>query len=75
MGFIAQNVAPLFPNLVSHNMPGGEDLMGLEYSGFGVLAVKGIQEEQVWIENLETDILSIDKRLQAIEKKLSLAKK
>jgi hypothetical protein len=75
MGFIAQNVATLFPNLVSHNMPGGEDLMGLEYSGFGVLAVKGIQEEQVQIEKLETDILSMEKRLQAIEKKLIRSEK
>lgn len=75
MGFIAQNVAPLFPHLVSHNMPGGDDLMGLDYSGFGVLAVKGIQEEQVQIERLETDLMDLDKRLQAIEKKLSIAKK
>jgi hypothetical protein len=75
MGFIAQNVAALFPNLVSNNMPGGDNLMGLEYSGFGVLAVKGIQEEQVQIEKLETDISDAEKRLQAIEKKLGLTGK
>lgn len=72
MGFIAQNVATLFPNLVSHSMPGGADLMGLDYSGFAVLAVKGIQEEQVQIEKLETDLSDADKRMLTIEKKLAL---
>lgn len=75
MGFIAQNVASLFPNLVSHSMPGGADLMGLDYSGFGVLAIKGIQEEQGQIDKLGTDLSDAGKRLQVIEKKLALTGK
>ena len=75
MGFIAQNVAALFPKLVSHGMPGGDDLMGLDYSGFGVIAIKGIQEEQTQIVTLETGISDIEKRLQTIEKKLSITRK
>lgn len=71
MGFIAQNVAPLFPILVSASMPGGNDLMGLDYAGFGVIAVKGIQEEQVQIDKMEAELIDAAKRMKAIEKKLN----
>jgi hypothetical protein len=70
MGFIAQDVAPLFPELVSHGMSDAGDLMGLDYSGFGVIAVKGIQEEQVRIETLEADMTDLEKQMEAMEKKL-----
>jgi hypothetical protein len=52
-------------------MPGGDDLLGLDYSGFGVIAIKGIQEEQVQIETVEAGIGDVEKRLQAIEQKLA----
>jgi hypothetical protein len=71
MGFLAQNVTPLFPQIISHNMPGGDDLLGLDYSGFGVIAIKGIQEEQAQIETLDAGIGDVEKRLQAIEQKLA----
>jgi hypothetical protein len=71
MGFIAQNVAPHFSSLVSHGMPGDDDLMGLNYSGFGVIAVKGIQEEQSQIVKLEAAMGDIESRVQAIEEKLA----
>jgi hypothetical protein len=61
--------------LVSHNMPGGNDLMGVNYSGFGVIAVKGIQEEQTQIETLASAINDMEKRLLAIEKKLAIPNK
>lgn len=56
IGFIAQDVEPLFPELVSlvkgttHGYKGIADLHTLNYSGFGVLAVKAIQEQQYLIE-------------------------
>lgn len=75
MGFIAQHVSPLFPDIVSHNMPGGDDLLGLDYSGFSIIAVKGIQEEQQQINKLELDVSDAEKRMQAIEKKLALPRK
>jgi Chaperone of endosialidase len=74
MGFIAQQVAPLFPQLVSHSMPGSIELMGLNYTGFNVIAIKGIQEEQVKIEQLDAEISAVEKRMMAIEKKLALIK-
>jgi len=40
IGFIAQDVQPLFPALVSEK----NGYLGVNYQGFSVLAVKGIQE-------------------------------
>ncbi|MGA7306240.1 MAG: tail fiber domain-containing protein [Rhodothermales bacterium] len=40
LGFIAQEVAPLFPELVSEK----DGLLAMNYSGLGVVAVKAIQE-------------------------------
>jgi hypothetical protein len=45
------------------------DLLGLNYSGFNVIAIKGIQEEQAQIDGLKKDLDHIEFRLQAIEKK------
>ncbi|HSK13046.1 MAG TPA: tail fiber domain-containing protein, partial [Phnomibacter sp.] len=74
IGFIAQNVQPLFPQLVSTNMPGEEDLLGLEYNGFGVLAIKGIQEEQQQIEQLMQNMNDAAARLKVLEQKLAAMK-
>jgi hypothetical protein len=44
-GLIAQEVEKIFPEVVSHNMQDdGTDLYTLDYSAFGVLAVKALQE-------------------------------
>ena len=72
IGFIAQEVQKIFPLLVSHNMPGPNEMMGLNYAGFGVIAIKGIQEEQVQIDNLDKQLSDIDKRLRILEQKMSI---
>ena len=74
MGFIAQNVQPLFPQLISTGMQNTPDLLGLNYSGFQVIAVKGIQEEEAQINQLSNELTDMDKRMQAIEQKLSTTK-
>jgi hypothetical protein len=45
-GFIAQDVMKIFPSLVSHTVikQSNTDLYTMNYSGFGVIAIKGIQE-------------------------------
>ena len=45
-GFIAQDVMKIFPGLVAHNTDEkrGFDTYMLDYDGFGVIAIKGIQE-------------------------------
>lgn len=68
-GFLAQNVQRYFPTLVSAGMNDTPDLLGLNYSGFNVIAIKGIQEEQAQIDGLKKDLDNIEIRLQAIEKK------
>jgi hypothetical protein len=60
MGFIAQDVRKLFPSMVSiiadsetHGHKGITDLHMMDYSGFGVIAIKGIQEQQQQIDDLK----------------------
>jgi hypothetical protein len=44
IGFIAQDVEPVFPELVSSITIDGKQTKGLAYSSFGVLAIRAIQE-------------------------------
>jgi len=69
-GLLAQNVQRYFPTLVSTGMNDTPDLLGVNYGGFNVIAIKGIQEEQAQIDGLEKGLNDIESRLQAIEKKL-----
>jgi hypothetical protein len=68
MGFLAQNVQKLFPLLVATSM-NDSDLLGLNYAGFNVIAVKGIQEEQLQINTLDKDLADIERRLKVVEQK------
>jgi hypothetical protein len=60
-GFIAQDVMKIFPSLVIHNViPERKvDVYTMDYSGFGVLAIKGIQELAPIIEEQKEKIDSI----------------
>lgn len=66
MGFLAQDVQKIFPEVVSHEK--GETLLGIDYSKFAVIAIKAIQEQQQQIleliksnEELKTMILKLQK--------------
>ncbi len=83
MGFIAQDVQALFPELVTRNpvRDGKGGYLAVNYAGFGVLAVKSIQEQQVQIEVLkkENEALrskteSLEARLQRLEQVIGLQK-
>jgi ABC-type antimicrobial peptide transport system permease subunit len=54
-GLIAQDVQKLFPNLVTEPEEESENLT-MDYSGFGVLAIKAIQEQQQEIEALKEEL-------------------
>ncbi|MTE26067.1 tail fiber domain-containing protein [Winogradskyella ouciana] len=54
IGLIAQDVKPIYPELVNYNKE--NDLYQLNYSGFGVVAIKAIQEQQIIIENQQKQI-------------------
>ncbi|HMJ45938.1 MAG TPA: tail fiber domain-containing protein [Ferruginibacter sp.] len=78
-GFIAQDVMKLFPSLVVHNVNPARklDVYTINYSGFGVIAVKGIQELHVIIEEQnkinelqQRQINEFLKELQILKEKL-----
>ena len=54
IGFLAQDVEKLFPEIV-HDMQDG--LKGLNYAAFGIIAIKAIQEQQQNIEQQQQEIL------------------
>lgn len=65
-GLIAQEVQQVFPHLV---VPPNEesDNYTMDYSGFGVLAIKAIQEQQVQIELLKKELSELKTRLKTDE--------
>jgi hypothetical protein len=79
-GFIAQEVMPLFPDLVSDIPNPTKDSTdttvyhGINYAGFGVVAIKAIQEQQLQIEALKTDNKAILSQMDLLktENKLML---
>ncbi|WP_400075257.1 tail fiber domain-containing protein [Winogradskyella sp. R77965] len=54
LGFIAQEVQSIFPEVVHFSEDDG--LYGIDYAAFGVIAVKAIQEQQTIIENQQKQI-------------------
>lgn len=66
-GFIAQDVMKVFPNLVKHsvNKERGLDVYMLNYDGFGVIAIKAIQELQ---QKLEEQNQKIEKLNELVNK-------
>jgi hypothetical protein len=76
-GFIAQEVASIFPNLVSvHQLPVDAvnripDLHGLNLNGFNIIAIKALQEQYAEIKALEKEQTILLQRLEALDKKIS----
>lgn len=67
VGFIAHEVEKIFPELV-HDMEGG--YKGLNYSGFAVIAIKAIQEQQNNIEQQQQVINEQNKTISNLAKRL-----
>jgi hypothetical protein len=63
-GFIAQDVMKIFPAMVKHNLDPERklDVYTMDYSQFGVLAVKGIQELQPIVE--EQKLINEEQKLK-----------
>ncbi|TVQ83238.1 MAG: hypothetical protein EA393_15695 [Bacteroidetes bacterium] len=68
IGFIAQDVLPLFPQLVLKDTE--DDYLGINYAGFSVVAIKAIQEQQEIIEMQKEEIQELKDRLLRIEQLL-----
>lgn len=72
IGFIAQEVKSLFPELVLE-IAGNRDegMLTVNYAGFSVLSVKAIQEQQIIIDQQAIEIKSLKHTLQQIEQRLT----
>ncbi len=72
LGFVAQDVQAQFPELVTENSLRGEGdkFLAVNYAGFGVLAVKAIQEQQAEMKKLQEENLALKARLERLEKRL-----
>lgn len=74
-GFIAQEVIPLFPELVSDFKHAKKDTTdntiyhGLNYAGFSVIAIKAIQEQQQEIESLKGQLKLVLEEIERLKKK------
>ena len=65
IGFIAQEVEKLFPEMV-YDIDGG--YKGINYAGFAVVAIKAIQEQQEKIASLEERLQKLEAKLDAMNK-------
>jgi hypothetical protein len=74
IGFIAQDVKPLFPELVqvTADSVNGKpmDMHSLNYSGFGPIAIKAIQEQQQIIQKQQADIDELKSIVSELVKQL-----
>ena len=71
-GFIAQEIAPLFPELVYQSANKDiQDLLTLNYTGFSVLAIKAIQEQQQIIEAQHSRMEGQEARIITLEKEMA----
>ena len=74
IGFIAQDVKPLFPELTGYEQgndfgyEGMTDLYTLQYDGFGPLAIKAIQEQQQTLKQLKQQNEWLRQKVEAAEK-------
>ena len=81
IGFIAQEVRQLFPELVTvtpdtaSGYPGITDLHMLHYEGFSVLTIAAIREQQALIMEQKETINRLQKKLEILKKKITVAGK
>ena len=62
-GFIAQEVAELFPEFVSKE----EEHYGISYQNFGVLAIQAIQEQQAIIDEQSAEVDALRREIEAAD--------
>jgi hypothetical protein len=65
IGFIAQEVAPLFPEFVHYSE--ADDLYGINYAGFSVVAIKAIQELKGELDERTKQVTDLEQRLARLE--------
>jgi hypothetical protein len=70
MGFMAQDVEKDFPELVYHktDRETNKPFLMMDYSSFGVIAIKAIQEQQTIINGLQAQIDELKKLVGGLKK-------
>lgn len=70
-GFIAQEVESVFPELVFKGSDNpAQDFYTMDYAGFGVVAIKAIQEQQVQITSQRNQIARQQQELDGLKLQL-----
>ncbi|MCH8474084.1 MAG: tail fiber domain-containing protein [Opitutales bacterium] len=69
VGFLAQDVDKLFPHLTSRE--NNNDYWSLNYTGFSVLAIRAIQEQQEIIETQDARLAKQEDRITELEEQLA----
>ena len=69
LGFIAQEVQPLFPELVVESEDGS---LGMTYSHLGVVAIEAIQEQQQIIDQQQTQIDALTQQMADMQQQLQI---
>lgn len=70
IGFLAQDVQKVFPELISVNKnnegnPQVDNQLGMDYAGLSVIAIKAIQEQQAQIEALKAEIAALKAEIKS----------
>ncbi len=68
-GLIAQDVQRVLPELVKSVSPhhGQESYLSLNYAGLTPLLIKAVQEQQNQLEQLQQQVIQLEKRLEKLE--------
>lgn len=71
LGMIAQEVRNEFPDIVYENVQddGSESFLTMDYSAFGLISVKAIQEQQAEIQTLKEEMAALRAELEALKNK------
>ncbi len=69
LGYLAQELEKQFPEFVNkpEEVDGKENNYTVNYAGMSAVAIKGIQEQQAIIENLQQVIATLQARLEKLE--------
>jgi hypothetical protein len=73
-GFGVQEVMKVFPNLVTHHVNAKRkfDMYTMDYNGFGVIAIKGIQELMKQNDSLKSEVESLKAEMMQIKSMLNI---
>jgi hypothetical protein len=66
IGFIAQEVLPLFPEVVSRDDDSEESYYGIAYGNMSIIAIKAIQEQQLIIEAQQQQIDDLQRQIDEL---------